>query len=183
MTVFVVLAVAGCGLCLVSFLVDGLFEALDLDIAGGFLSLTSLTGGIAMFGLAGALATTSFGWSTGAAAGLGAGVALATMLGVGALVRTLRREGPETHTSILGTQAVVTTPAAVPGAYGEVNLRLGGTTVKRTAVADEPLRRGALVEVVAELSATAVRVRGLAPGATPDDRTGGTPDGTVGPVP
>lgn len=174
MTVFVVLAVAGCGLCLVSFLVDGLFEALDLDIAGGFLSLTSLTGGIAMFGLAGVLATSSLGWGTGAAAGLGGGVALATMLGVGALVRTLRREGPETHRTILGTLAVVTTPAAVPGTYGEVNLKLDGTTVKRSAVAAEPLLRGALVEVVSELSATAVRVRGVDPVA------GGSPPG--GPV-
>lgn len=158
MTVFVVLAVVGCGLCLVSFLFDGLFEALDLDIAGGFLSLTSLTGGIAMFGLAGVLATGTLGWTGGAAAGLGGGVALVTMVGVGALVRTLRREDPETHSTIIGTQAVVTTPAVVPGTYGEVNLRLAGTTVKRSAVSTEPLVRGALVEVVSEVSATAVRV-------------------------
>lgn len=167
MTVFVVLAVAGCGLCLLSFLLDGVFEALDLDIAGGFLSLTSLTGGIAVFGLAGTLATSTLGWGGGAAAGLGAGAAAVTMLGVGALVRTLRREEPETHAAIVGTRAVVTTPAAVPGGYGEVNLRIAGTTVKRTAVAAQPLLRGAVVVVVAEISATAVRVEPepVAPGA------------------
>jgi len=157
-TVFVVLAVAGCGLCLVSFLLDGVFEALDLDLAGGFLSLTSLTGGVALFGLSGALATSTFGWGPAAASGLGAAVAVATVLGVGVLVRTLRREDPETHATIVGSRAVVTTPAAVPGGYGEVNLRLAGTTVKRTAVAAQPLLRGAVVVVVAEISATAVRV-------------------------
>lgn len=158
-TVFVVLAVVGFALCLLSFLVDGLFEALDLDIAGGFLSLTSLTGGLALFGLGGALAQTSFGWTTVQATGFGAAAGLVTMAGVGALVRTLRREEPETHATILGAQGYVTTPAATPGSYGEVNLRLHGTTVKRTAVSEVALVRGSVVEVVAEVSATAVRVK------------------------
>ncbi|MFB9375381.1 hypothetical protein ACFFKU_05780 [Kineococcus gynurae] len=158
MTVFLVLAIVGGVGCLLSFLLDGVFEALDLDLAGGFLSLTSLTGGVTMFGLAGTLATTSLGWSTPAAAGLGAGVALVTMVGVGALVRTLRSEEPETHVQIRHAEGVVTTPITRPGGYGEVNLRLGGTTVKRTALSDTPLARGDRVRVEAEVSATAVRV-------------------------
>lgn len=166
-SVFVLLAVAGFVLCVLSFVVDGLFEALDLDIAGGFLSLTSLTGGLALFGLAGTLATTSFGWSTLPATGFGAAVGLATVAGVGALVRTLRREEPETHASIVGTRGYVTTPAGTPGTYGEVNLVLRGTTVKRSAVSEVALVRGSAVEVVAEVSATAVRVRPLDPTPTP----------------
>ncbi|GAB3463875.1 hypothetical protein [Kineococcus endophyticus] len=161
-TVFVVLAVVGFVVCLVSFVFDGVFEAFEVDIAGGFLSLTSLSGGLALFGLAATLAQTSFGWTTLQATGFGAAVGLATMAGVGGLVRTLRREEPEVHASILGARGVVTTPAANPGSYGEVNLRLHGTTVKRSAVSDAPLTRGAAVEVVAEVSATAVRVTPLA---------------------
>ncbi|WP_432542501.1 hypothetical protein [Kineococcus sp. SYSU DK002] len=160
-TVFVVLAVAGSALCLLSFVVDGLFEALDLDLAGGFLSLTSLTGGIALFGLAATLAQLSFGWTTVQASGFGAVVGAATMAGVGALVRTLRREGPEVRESIVGARGYVTTPAANPGSFGEVNLLLHGTTVKRSAVSDVALVRGAAVEVVAQVSATAVRVAPL----------------------
>lgn len=161
MTVFVVLAVVGFGLCVLSFVFDGLFEALDLDIAGGFLSLTSLTGGVALFGLGATLATTSFGWNTLQATGFGAAAGIVTMVGVGVLVRTLRREEPETPRSIVGTQGYVTTPANTPGSYGEVNLKLHGTTVKRTAVSDVALVRGTAVEVVAEVSATAVRVKPL----------------------
>jgi len=160
-TVFVVLAVVGFGLCIVSFLFDGLSEAFELDIAGGFLSLTSLSGGLALFGLGGTLAQMSFGWTTLQASGFGAACGLVTMAGVGALVRTLRREEPETHHTILGVQGVVTTPASIPGSYGEVNLRLHGTTVKRSAVSDVALTRGTVVEVVAEVSATAVRVKPL----------------------
>ncbi|WP_370441837.1 hypothetical protein [Kineococcus halophytocola] len=160
-TVFVVLAVLGFAVCLLSFVFDGVFEAFDLDLAGGFLSLTSLSGGLALFGLAATLAQTSFGWTTLQATGFGAGVGLATMAGVGGLVRTLRREEPETHVSILGARGHVTTPAARPGSFGEVNLRLHGTTVKRSAVSDSPLVRGAEVVVVAEVSATAVRVEPL----------------------
>ncbi|MEZ0494401.1 hypothetical protein AB2L28_19360 [Kineococcus sp. TBRC 1896] len=160
-TVFVVLAVVGFVVCLVSFVFDGVFEAFELDIAGGFLSLTSLSGGLALFGLAATLAQTSFGWTTSQAAGFGAGVGIATVAGVGGLVRTLRREDPETHVSILGARGYVTTPATRPGAFGEVNLRLRGTTVKRSAVSDVTLARGAEVEVVAEVSATAVQVKPL----------------------
>lgn len=160
-TVFVVLAVAGCLICLLSFVVDGLFEALDLDVAGGFLSLTSLSGGLALFGLAATLGQVSFGFSTLQASGFGAVVGVAAMAGTGALVRTLRREEPEVHQSILGATGYVTTPAARPGSFGEVNLRLHGTTVKRSAVSEVPLPLGAAVEVVAEVSATAVRVKPL----------------------
>ncbi len=82
-TVFVVLAVVGFVVCLVSFVFDGVFEAFEVDIAGGFLSLTSLSGGLALFGLAATLAQTSFGWTTLQATGFGAAVGLATMAGVG----------------------------------------------------------------------------------------------------
>ena len=53
MTTSVVLAVVGGWLCLLSFLVDGVFEALDVDVGSGFLSLTSLSGAVALFGLSG----------------------------------------------------------------------------------------------------------------------------------
>lgn len=160
MTTFLVLAIVGGGLCLLSFLVDGVFEALDVDIAGGFLSLTSLSGAVALFGLSGFLAVESFGWSGSAAAGLGAAVALVTLVAVGSLVRLLRREEPETSVAIVGSRGHVTTRVP-PGGYGEVHLVLAGTTVKRTATAAGPLDRGTRVEVLAELSATAVRVTPL----------------------
>ncbi|NAZ81955.1 hypothetical protein GTR02_09000, partial [Kineococcus sp. R8] len=160
MMTFVVLAVVGGGLCLLSFVLDGVFEALDVDIAGGFLSLTSLSGAVALFGLSGFLAVDTLGWSGGRAALLGSAVALVTLVAVGSLVRVLRREEPETSTTIVGARGHVTTRVPA-GGYGEVHLVLAGTTVKRTATAAAPLDRGTPVQVLAELSATAVRVSPL----------------------
>ncbi|WP_369053685.1 NfeD family protein [Kineococcus terrestris] len=163
MTAFVVVAVVGGALCVLSVLFDGLLDALDLDLGGGFLSLTSVSAAAALFGLSGIVAVSGLGWGPGAAGALGAGVAVVTLLAAGLLVRSLRRSGPETSQTVLGARGRVTTPASA-GRYGEVHLQLHGTTVKWTAVADGDLRRGDAVEVVELVSPTAVRVRPLDPG-------------------
>ena len=165
MTAFIVIGAVGLAVVLLSLilgdLLDGVFEALDLDVGGGIFSAPVLGSFLAAFGFGAALIM----FATGANATLGALGGLASGVVIGGLallmMRTLiRMPTDETVTTarLEGAPGTVITRIPAEG-YGEVTIRHHGNLHKYNARASEPLPAGTPVVVTAVLSTSAVMVR------------------------
>ena len=161
MTAFIVVAVLGVILLLVSLVLDDILAGVleGVDFTGGYLSTSAIAAFMATFGLAGALwmgRSDSVGQSVlvGAVAGLAVG-------GVAGFVTRSMINAPTDQTptpaDTVGVNGVVVTAIPADG-FGEVNIRIAGAPLKLNARADRPLPIGTEVVVSASLSATSVRV-------------------------
>ena len=155
--IFLIIGILGAVLLLISLLLDGIFDA--LDFGDGPLSLTSIAAFMAIFGFT-AFASVGAGVATPLAAVLGA---LAGVIGGAAawwLSKLIR--GAESSTAVSGEELIGSNAAvvlAIPASgMGEVALTRHGERVSLSAVADEPIARGAYVRIVQTLTSTSVRV-------------------------
>lgn len=164
MTAFVVVGALGLLIVLAALLLgdvlDGVFDAVNLDTGGGLLSSEVIGSFLAAFGFGAALLM----WGLSlppAAAGLG-GLAAGTL--VGALAFALARSVMHMPTDrtmrsadLVGALGVVVT--RIPGnGYGEVAVNYLGQRHKLNARAESPLAKGTAVVVVSVSSPTSVVV-------------------------
>jgi membrane protein implicated in regulation of membrane protease activity len=153
--VFVLAALVGGGLLLITVLLDdvlgGLLDAFHIDFSiGGVSLMPPLLAFIAMFGVGGIFATQVLDLHGGPAAAVGVGFGLVGFAVAYVLFRALRRaEGgrPFAISDLVGhTGSVsVTIPA---GRMGTVYLRAEGQTHEITATAAEEIPAGAAVKVI-----------------------------------
>lgn len=162
--IFLLIGIIGGVLLLISFVLDGIFEA--FDFGDGPLSLTTIAAFMAIFGFA-AFACVGAGLSTPLAAIIGA---LAGVVG-GALAYWLSRfvRSAESTTAVSGSDLVDGEGAvvlAIPaGGLGEVAVVRNGERLSLAASADAPIPRGTRVRIVQTISSTSVRVEPVAPPA------------------
>lgn len=159
MTLFAVCAVVGFVVVLAGLLLDGVLDAIDLDLGPDWLSLPVIGAGVGAFGVAGAAVLSETG-SEVAAHAVGAVIGAAFFAGTAALTVLLMRartDGTPTAASVVGAHGRVITPIA-PGLVGEVLLTVAGQTRKFTATSSEELDSGAGVVAVESTSDTAVLV-------------------------
>lgn len=161
MTAFIIVAVVGVLLLLLSLVLDdflgGVLEG--VDFTGGYLSTSAIAAFMATFGLAGAL------WmgrseSTGQSilVGIVAGLAVGGLAGfVTRSMINAPTDRTPTPADAVGALGVVVTAIPDDG-FGEVNIRIAGAPLKLNARADAALPIGTEVVVTASLSATSVRV-------------------------
>ena len=165
MTVFIVIGAVGLAVVLISLILgdvlDGVFEALDLDFGGGVFSAPVLGSFLAAFGFGAALImfTTGANATAGALGGLASG---AVVGGVAlAIMRALMHMPTDETVTTAGLEgAPGTIITRVPDAgYGEVTVRHHGKQHKYYARADVPLAAGTRVVVTGVLSSSAVVVQ------------------------
>lgn len=163
MEVFVLVGILGTVMLVLGIVggevLDGLFDAIGLDAAGGFFSTEAIGGFLAAFGFAGWLLSTS-GSSTVVAA-MGGGGAGIVMGGIAVwLSRSLMRVSTDASVSaddLRGALGKVIT--RIPeGGLGEVRISRGGHPMKLSARAEEPLAHGVEIVVVDVISPTQVIV-------------------------
>jgi membrane protein implicated in regulation of membrane protease activity len=167
--VFVVCALVGGGLLLITVLVDdvlgGILDALHVGFdIGGVSLMPPLLAFVAMFGVGGIVATQTFDLHGGQAGLVGTGFG-AVGFGVAfGLFRMLRRsEGtrPFSLQDLVGMEAAVST--AIPaGRHGSVYVRAEGQTHEISATATVDLAAGALVRVTS-VAGTALIVAPIPP--------------------
>lgn len=164
MAAFIVIGAVGLAVVLLSLVVgdllDGLFDAFDLQVGGGVFSTPVLGSFLAAFGFGAALLM----YATGAGATVGALGGLASGAVVGGLALAMMRsliDMPTDETvstaSLEGAGGLVITRIPAQG-YGEVTIRHHGGQHKYNARADEPLASGTRITVTGVLSASAVLV-------------------------
>lgn len=162
---FLVIGAVGLAIVVLTLLLgdilDGVFEAFDLDFGGGILSAPVLGSFLAAFGFGAALImfSTGAGATTGALGGLASGVVIGgiALLMMRALVN-MPTDASMNSTDLVGATAVVVTRIPDDG-FGEVTVRHAGQLHKLNARAGEPLPAGTTVEISAVLSSSAVMVR------------------------
>ena len=165
MTAFIVIGSVGLAVVLLSLILgdvlDGVFEAIDVDFGGGVFSAPVLGSFLAAFGFGAALIMFATGANAtfGALGGLGSGVVVG---GVALLImRTLMHMPTDetvTTSRLEGSPGTVITRIPEEG-YGEVTVRHHGKQHKYYARADQPLPAGTPVEVTGVLSASAITVK------------------------
>lgn len=169
---FIVIGAVGLGVVVLSLIVgdllDGLFDAFDLEFGGGLFSTPVLGSFLAAFGFGAALIMQA----TGAGATVGAFGGLASGAVVGGLALLMMRsliDMPTDQTvstaSLEGASGLVITRIPDEG-YGEVTIRHHGGQHKYNARASATIAAGSAVRVTAVLSASAVMVE-PAPAAPP----------------
>lgn len=163
--IFLIIGIVGGVLLLLSFILDGIFDA--LDFGDGPLSLTTIAAFTAIFGFT-SFALVGAGLSSPVAGGLGA---IAGVLGGAAawwLSRMIR--SAESSTAVSGDElvgALASVVLAIPaGGLGEVALVRHGERVSLSATADTAIQRGAEVRIAQTISATSVRVEPTTAGAS-----------------
>ena len=184
MTGFIVIGAVGLAIVLISLLLgdilDGLFDAIDVDFGGGIFSAPVLGSFLAAFGFGAALII----FSTGVNATLGALGGLASGAVVGGLALLMMRSLINMPTDeTVSTSGLAGAPGHVitripAGGYGEVTLRHHGKLHKYNARATEELPAGTAIEVTAVLSSSAVMVkRAESEIAPPEASSQGSPPG------
>ncbi|NJD29854.1 MAG: hypothetical protein FIA92_16375 [Chloroflexi bacterium] len=172
--VFVIAALVGGGLLLVTVLLDdilgGILDALHLDFSiGGVSLMPPLLAFIAMFGVGGIFATQVLDLHGGQAAivGVGFGVAgFAVALGMFTALRRAEGSRPFAIADLVGHEGSVS--VAIPaGRLGTVYIRAEGQTHELSATATEDLPAGTLVRVVGVAGMGVVVERGTSSNATP----------------
>lgn len=160
MTLFLAIGALGLGLLLVSILVgdvlDGAFDAIDIDVGGGGIFTGPTIGAfLATFGFGAALIAYSTDASDVVASfgGLGTGVVGAAIVGgvTRSLINMPTDEVPRSS-DLLGERGTVVTRIPADG-LGEVTLRRAGQMIKVNARATEALPAGTAV-IVAEVTST-----------------------------
>lgn len=174
---FLVIGIIGLAIVLTSLLLgdllDGIFDAFDVELAGGVFSTPVIGSFLAAFGFGAAL--TMYGAGVGATGGAFAGLASGLAIGGIALVMTrslmhMPTDPTPTAGDAVGTRGTVVT--SIPeGGYGEVSLRAHGQVEKYNARGTAAIGAGQSVEVVEVLSASSVLVRPAEaePPAAPSD--------------
>lgn len=154
--VFVLAALVGGGLLLVTVLLDdilgGILDSLNIDFSiGGVSLMPPLLAFIAMFGVGGIFATQVLDLHGGAAAAVGVGFGLVGFAVAYLLFRALRRaEGtrPFSITDLVGRTGSVS--VSIPaGRLGTVYVRAEGQNHEISASASEDIPAGAAVKVIA----------------------------------
>ncbi|WP_051215493.1 NfeD family protein [Granulicoccus phenolivorans] len=178
MTLFLVLGGIGLGFFVLSLLLGDVFEALHIDFGGEFLSTAAIAAFLGAMGFGGAI-----GLALGVAGPVAWVIALVCGLSLGILtalaLRQLKRAGggdPVRTADLLGRTGRVIEDIPADG-YGVVTVSRGGHPTRLNAKAAEPIRAGTLIEVVAVLSPTAVRVKHGEPLTPP------APDPGIAPYP
>lgn len=162
---FIVIGAVGLAIVVLSLLLgdllDGVFDAFDLEFGGGILSAPVLGSFLASFGFGAALImfSTGAGATVGALGGLGSGI----LVGGTAYVMMRALVDMPTDPSmdsneLVGATAIVVTRIPEEG-FGEVTVRHAGQLHKLNARAPVEVRAGTQVEVTAVLSSSAVMVR------------------------
>lgn len=168
--VFLVCAIVGGGLLLITVLLDdilgGLLEFLDFDVGGSSL-MPILLAFVAMFGIGGLFGTQVLGLSNAAAAGVGvvAGVGGGALAwGLFRFLRASVTESPFSQEDLVGREAYVT--VGIPRtAWGTISMEVEGQTQEFRATASVDIERGQTVHI------TGLAGNGLIvepPGAGPD---------------
>lgn len=164
MTGFIAIGIVGLVIVVASLIlgeiVDGLFDALDLDTGSGLFSAPVIGSFLAAFGFGAALIM----YGTSAGVGLGAAGGLVTGAGVGGVSLLLTRslinmptDQPMRIGEIVGETATVVTPIPA-GGLGEVTLVHRGQFLKLSARASAPVPSGSSVTVTAVTSPSSVIV-------------------------
>jgi membrane protein implicated in regulation of membrane protease activity len=164
-TAFLVIGAVGLAVVLVSLilgdLLDGVFDAIDIEFGGGIFSAPVLGSFLAAFGFGAALIM----FSTGANATLGALGGLASGIVIGGIALVMMRglmnmptDETVTTSGLEGSHGVLVTRIPEDG-YGEVTVRHHGKQHKYYARASESIPAGTSVEVVGVLSTSAVMVK------------------------
>jgi len=152
--VFVVCALVGGGLLLITVLVDdvlgGILDALHVGFdIGGVSLMPPLLAFVAMFGVGGIVATQSFDVHGGQAAIIGTGfgaVGFGVALGLFRMLKGAEGSRPFSLGDLVGMEAAVA--VAIPaGRFGSVYVRTEGHTREISATAALDLPTGALVRV------------------------------------
>jgi membrane protein implicated in regulation of membrane protease activity len=150
--VFLVCALVGGGLLLVTVLLDdilgGLLEFFDFDVGGSSL-MPMLLAFVAMFGIGGLVGTQVLGLSgagasvVGVISGIG-GAALA--FGMFRVLRNSVTESPFSQEDLVGRSAYVS--VAIPKtAWGTISMEVEGTTQEFRATSSADIARGQLVHI------------------------------------
>jgi membrane-bound ClpP family serine protease len=154
------LVIGGLGVLLLALSLLGV-ELFDLD---GFVPLEAVAAGMATFGFAAAIASSSLDARTAPALLGAAGLGVLAAVPAGWLALRLARAAERMRTDatparddLLGMLGVVVTPIPTQG-YGEVRITLGGQPVKLNASADGPIQLGTQVFVISAPSETSVFV-------------------------
>lgn len=156
MLTFLVLGIVGALLLLISFVLDGLFDA--FDFGDGPLSLTTIAAFISVFGFS-ALAASAMGLNGNGASIVGALVGLLGATGSFWMTRSLKRMESDGHeeSSFVGLQAIVTIPIPANG-LGEVAISKAGERLVMAARSALPVGTGERVLVEAVISSGSVLV-------------------------
>lgn len=164
MTGFIVIGVVGLVVVLASLilgdLLDGVFEAVDLDVGGGVFSAPVLGSFLAAFGFGAALImfTTGVGATAGALGGLVSGLVVGGLaLAMMRSLMSMPTDASMDTADLVGLTGTVVTPVPA-SAFGEVTIRHLGQMQKFNARSAEPLEAGATVVVRAVLSPSSVLV-------------------------
>jgi membrane protein implicated in regulation of membrane protease activity len=147
-TTLLVIAVVASVAVVLATLLDGILDAIDLDLPGdGGLSTIGLCGGVAAFGWTGVIVATTTTWALPGVLLSGAAVGLVVLVGVSALMRALRsRSGDEEPRGLVGAAGTVVAPVA-PGVPGLVRVTYQGALRTVTAHSEQALEPGAAVVV------------------------------------
>ncbi|MCI0344396.1 MAG: hypothetical protein L0221_02985 [Chloroflexi bacterium] len=171
--VFVVCALVGGGLLLITVLVDdvlgGVLDALHIGFdIGGVSLMPPLLAFVAMFGVGGIIATQTFDIHGGQAALIGTGfgaVGFGLALGLFRMLRKAEGGRPFSLQDLIGTDAAVST--AIPaGRHGSVYVRAEGQTHEISATSSVDVAAGTVVKVAA-VAGTALLVTPIAPVSSP----------------
>jgi hypothetical protein len=167
-TIFIIVAVAGLAILLISALVDGIGDALDFAGAGsGIISGASIGGLISGIGFGGVLGLTlTESWGLVALSSALTGLAIAAA--ATAWYRWLQRaQGDEKDLSmdgIVGTTATIRSVSQDDPSTGTVAVTYLGATRTMQALSDHPLKAGRAVTVAQLIDPETVRVEPTEPG-------------------
>lgn len=182
-TIFLVCALVGGGLLLITVLLDdilgGLLEFLDFDVGGSSL-VPILLAFVAMFGIGGLFGTQVLDLSSGQAAivgviaGLG-GAALA--YGMFRFLRSAVTESPFSQEDLVGRDAYVS--VAIPKtAWGTVSMEVEGMTQSFRATSSVDIDRGDVVRISGATGNGLIVEPTKTTAAQPEAPTGTDPDTT-----
>jgi len=151
-TVFLVCAVVGGGLLLITVLVDdilgGLFEFLDFDVGGSSL-MPILLAFVAMFGIGGLFGTQvlELGNAQAAMVGVAFGAVGAVLAwGLFRFLKASETESPYSQQDLVGREAYVT--VAIPATrWGTVSMEVEGMTQEFRATSSADIPRGQTVRI------------------------------------
>lgn len=167
MLTFLLLGVVGAVLLLLSFLLDGIFDAFDFG-GDGPLSLTTISAFVSVFGFS-ALAASSFGMGANGSAIVGTIVGFIGATGSFWMTRSMKNMESNGHeeSSLAGLYGVVTIP--IPeGGLGEVAITKSGERLHMAARARAPIPTGEKVLVESVISSGSVFVA-LPAAVVPED--------------
>lgn len=164
MPVFLIIGAVGLGLVLATLILgevlDGVFEAIDVDGGGGVLSTPVLGSFLAAFGFGGALTlyAADVGVPVATLSGLASGLAVGgvALLIVRSLMNMPTDENVRTIDLVGVTGTVIT--RVPPGGLGEVTVRHAGQLLKLAARSEEDLPGGTPIVVTAVLTSSSVLV-------------------------